>query len=398
MDISLQTHRSYVDRPISRLPTPAFVLSRPIIESNIKRLLNDVSQLGILFRPHVKTLKSIEVTRMMLEGGKHRKIVASTVCEIEGALPLVTEGVLDECLYGMPITGSVLPRLVKIGRSVKILLMIDNEQQVEILERFSLENPGLGIWDVFIKVDVGSHRAGLMDSSPRLRRLIERAESSFAVSIYGFYCHAGHSYGCRDRESVDAVLQSELDGVLAASQMVPSTDRSFVLSIGSTPTAHAIKAIKDRILKRCIIELHAGNFPALDLQQVCTGLVSRADQAARILTDVCSVYPERNEALVNAGAIALSRETSSIPGFGQVVEQPDWHVVRLSQEHGILGLPSDGQPVSEGKQNVGDVFRVGQRVSLYCQHVCITAAAFHVYYVVDENDIVRDTWIPWKGW
>ncbi|KAE8315512.1 hypothetical protein BDV41DRAFT_531391 [Aspergillus transmontanensis] len=57
MDISLQTHRSYVDRPISRLPTPAFVLSRPIIESNIKRLLNDVSQLGISFRPHVKTLK-----------------------------------------------------------------------------------------------------------------------------------------------------------------------------------------------------------------------------------------------------------------------------------------------------------------------------------------------------
>lgn len=115
MDISLQTHRSYVNRPICNLPTPALVLSRPLIENNIKRLHNDVSQLGISFRPHVKTLKvsisialsvqgyemtpfaqSIQVTRMMLEGGKHRKIVASTVCEIEGALPLVAEGVLDE--------------------------------------------------------------------------------------------------------------------------------------------------------------------------------------------------------------------------------------------------------------------------------------------------------------
>jgi hypothetical protein len=40
--------------------------------------------------------KSIEVTRMMLDYGKHRKIVASTICEIEGALPLVQEGILDE--------------------------------------------------------------------------------------------------------------------------------------------------------------------------------------------------------------------------------------------------------------------------------------------------------------
>lgn len=138
--------------------------------------------------------------------------------------------------------------------------MVDNEQQIDLLEQFSLQNPGLERWDVFVKVDVGSHRAGLMNNSPRLRQVIERAESSSAVSIYGFYCHAGHSYGCRDRESVDVVLHSELEGALAASQMVPSTDpdRSFVLSIGSTPTAHAIEAIKDRIPEGYIIELHAG--------------------------------------------------------------------------------------------------------------------------------------------
>lgn len=33
---------------------------------------------------------------MMLAGGKYRSIVASTLCEIHGALPLVKEGVLDE--------------------------------------------------------------------------------------------------------------------------------------------------------------------------------------------------------------------------------------------------------------------------------------------------------------
>lgn len=114
------------------------------------------------------------------------------------------------------------------------------------------------------------------------------------------------------------------------------------------------------------------------------------------MAEVCSVYAERNEALINAGVIAMSREASAFPGFGILVDKPDWHIVRLSQEHGILGLPTKEAAANGGKAL--DNFQVGQKVQLYCQHTCITAAAFHVYYVVDENDIVCDTWIPWKGW
>lgn len=107
------------------------------------------------------------------------------------------------------------------------------------------------------------------------------------------------------------------------------------------------------------------------------------------------MYPDRNEALINAGAIALSRETSAVPGFGQLCHQSEWHVVRLSQEHGILGLGHCG---TQSESRAVNDFHVGKKVLLYCQHACITAAAFHVYYVVDENDVVCDTWIPWKGW
>lgn len=115
------------------------------------------------------------------------------------------------------------------------------------------------------------------------------------------------------------------------------------------------------------------------------------DQAVRVATEVVGVYPERNEALVNAGAIALSRETSTYPGFGRVVGKPSWGVVRLSQEHGILGSEErDAQVVSE--------FKIGERVYLYCNHVCITAAAFFVYFIANEDDVVIASWLPWKGW
>lgn len=51
-----------------------------------------------------------------------------------------------------------------------------------------------------------------------------------------------------------------------------------------------------------------------------------------------------------------------------------------------------------GREKVEEVFEVGQKVWLFVQHACITAAAHHAYYVVDEGDVVRETWVPWKGW
>ncbi|KAH7260423.1 putative serine dehydratase domain-containing protein [Fusarium solani] len=387
MDHSLENYKSYIGKPISELPTPSLVINLPVLKQNVDTLHRDVETLGIAFRPHVKTLKSLEVTRMMLAGGKYRGIVASTIPEIQGALPLVKEGILDECLYGLPVYPSVLPRLVELRKSLRILLMVDNEQQIALLEQSeSSKQP----WDIFVKLDVGSHRAGVETNSKALHSLVERAENSSAVSIYGFYCHAGHSYAGRSRNEAEETLNVEVSSVLSAAKLLPS-GRNIVISVGSTPTAHVVESLKASLPANIKLELHAGNFPSNDLQQVSTGLVTEAQQAVSVAAEVCSVYPERNEALVNAGVIALSREASAFTGFGRVVGKQAWGVVRLSQEHGILGTSEEGRRVE-------DDFKVGQRVELWCNHACITAAAFYVYYVADGEGIVREAWIPWKGW
>ncbi|KAL3462702.1 putative serine dehydratase domain-containing protein [Aspergillus heterothallicus] len=396
----MASYDSYIGKAATELPTPSLILSKPSIERNINQLHQDVKKLGIAFRPHVKTLKSLEVTRLMLGNGLYRKIVASTLPEIEGALPLVEEGVLDECLYSMPIYPSVLPRLAKLTSTLKIVLMIDNEQHIDILEKF----PGTKApWPVFIKIDVGTRRAGVENSSSALPSLVRRVEESSAVDLYGFYCHAGHSYACRTNEAAESVLQDELEGVVSASKLLSGKGRKIIVSIGSTPTAHVVSSLRKVLPEELELELHAGNFPCNDLQQLCTGLIPSSAQSVRVLTEVCSVYPERNEALVNAGTIALSKESSDIPGYGRVIDRPQWSVVRTSQEHGILGLsPSPALSVlgvTEVKdEKVDEAFRVGDRVLLYPQHACITASAFPVYFVVDESDVVMEAWVPWKGW
>ncbi|KAJ5747182.1 uncharacterized protein N7511_008878 [Penicillium nucicola] len=409
MDYSLQNHASYIGRPVSELPTPSLILSKPVLERNTRILLDDVKRLGISFRPHVKTLKCTEVTRMMLGDGEHRRIVASTLSEIRGALDLVKEDKLDECLYGLPVSASALPHLEELNKTVKIILMIDSEQQIDLLDSFASKYSSTVVWPVFIKIDVGSKRAGMVNDSPSLPKLIQRVESSSAASVYGFYCHAGHSYACRTEDAAAAVLQTEVEGVVNAARFLldEKSQRRIVVSVGSTPTAHVVHRLQGALPDGMDLELHAGNYPTNDLQQVATSLVEPSQQAVRILADVCSVYPERNEALINAGTVALSKETSEFPGFAVVTDRPQWSVVRMAQEHGILGWADSEQTRRlvekaglklTAEDKIENAFTVGDKVLLYIQHACITAAMHFAYYVVDQDDIVRETWVPWKGW
>lgn len=354
--------------------------------------------------------------------GPYKKVVASTLREIRGLLPLATQGAIDEILYGIPCPPSALPQLHTYAQSspAKILLMIDNASHVQALESFAASNPTVKPWQVFIKIDEGSSRAGIaLSDSDYLKELISLTEKSKAVELKGIYCHAGRSYSCCGEEAVGKVLSGEVEALLTAVKLVSpealkERKEPLILSLGSTPTAHTISTLTDpqngQLPLNCELELHGGNFPCNDLQQLGTGCIQEEDMAMRVIASVCSFYPSRNEALVNAGVVALSRETGQIAGFGRVcdiinekgeavgdagkAESKGWIVARLSQEHGIVGWAKD----VPGEQQVTGTFNVGDKVLLQIQHACITAAGFGWYFIADKRDIIIDVWVPWKGW
>ncbi|KAM6508251.1 hypothetical protein FALCPG4_018129 [Fusarium falciforme] len=136
--------------------------------------------------------------------------------------------------------------------------MVDNEQQITHLEKAIGQNP----WNIFIKIDVGSHRAGVPTASPALQRLVQRAEASPAVNIYGIYCHAGHSYGGRSRDDAESLLKVEISSVLETAKLLPA-NRNVVVSIGSTPTAHVVESLRTAIPANVKLELHAGQYTTL---------------------------------------------------------------------------------------------------------------------------------------
>jgi D-serine deaminase-like pyridoxal phosphate-dependent protein len=120
-----------------------------------------------------------------------------------------------------------------------------------------LSNPEPPPWAVFIKIDVGARRAGLPPDSPLLEPLLKCAFKSKAIKVEGVYAFAGHSYGSLTIAGAEKVLQEEVSKAIEAAKLLPS-DSPFIVSFGTTPTAHVVTAIQAVIPPHIHLELHAG--------------------------------------------------------------------------------------------------------------------------------------------
>lgn len=224
-------------------------------------------------------------------------------------------------------------------------------------------------------------RAGVAPTSQELDGLLDTIVASAFISLYGFYAHAGHSYASTSQERAVANLQDELSAVnVAAGHAIPKflarghPEPVFILSVGATPTAHAASDIV-RVPHPLngAIELHAGNYPMLDSQQLATNLVNVENVAQRVLASVVSYYPGRgegDEAMCDVGGIGMSKDNGPYPGYGKVVNvlregeditwaprETGWVLGRISQEHGILTRANKCAPEREQ-----DILRLGDVV------------------------------------
>ncbi|KAI0651914.1 hypothetical protein C8Q79DRAFT_899060 [Trametes meyenii] len=418
----------YKGKNLDALRTPALIIDRAVFARNCAKMHEHAKALGARFRAHVKSHKTPEGTRLQLlsNADETHSIVVSTVmevCEVFRA-GLMADGTVKDVLYGLPMApnkiadlSALTDELSAVGASMRIL--IDHPDQVKVIEAWESTKTNHRRWSVFIKVDCGTHRrAGLKPDSPAFDHLLRAVIASQYIALYGFYTHAGHSYASTSFTEAADFLMAEVTAVNNAATLAlsivaattghrPSRD-SLVLSVGATPTAHAAtEELKARIESGLngVLELHAGNYPLLDLQQLNTSLITHRDIAQRVLATVISYYPGRgedgsDEAGCDAGALAMSKDTGPRPGYGDVIGKP-WRLSRVAQEHGILTMMSPASFELGPLQGDGSL-KLGDMVQIVGQHACLTLAGYPWYYVVDsdvsDGNVVVDVWVPWKGW
>ncbi|RDL33287.1 uncharacterized protein BP5553_08726 [Venustampulla echinocandica] len=446
----------FVGKSLNDVATPAAVLDLSKVKSNCNRMLEAVEALGFGWRVHIKTHKTTELTRLQVGGGTGPvKIVVSTLVEAENILPLMLEykSTGRVLLYSFPISPAAVERLSVISSAIGpggLSLMVDHPGQLESVSQIHKSTSITPL--IFLKIDMGSHRAGVVPQTDACYQLIASVvalETAGTCRLLGLYSHAGHSYGGNSRAAAVDLLRQEFEALLVTTEAVHSVLplRPLILSVGATPTTTsvrnllipdlnaptdeqtAIAALRSTIAmvreRKCDIEAHAGVYPVLDCQQLAThalptqgpnALLTWNDLAFTILSEIASIYPGRGkdgspEVLVGSGSLALGREPcKAYDGWGILspwnrkgVQMPSedlekhagWKVGKISQEHGILGWG--------GKPDEADLFEIGQKVKIWPNHACISGAGFDWYLVVDgsrkgKEDEIIDVWPRWRGW
>ena len=261
---------------LSRLSTPCLLIEQSKLQQNIARLSTHIGGLACVLRPHVKTHKSVDITREIVKGGNTRGITVSTLKE---AHHFFQQG-FDDILYAVGIVPNKFAEVKSLlEQGCNLSLILDSLSAAELLADYA-QNNGI-IVQVLIEIDVDNHRAGVNPKSDVLLQIARYLNLHTHTELRGVMTHAGGSYECFDKASQLKLARQERDlSVLAAARIREQNIECPVVSIGSTPTAFAIDDLSG------ITEVRAGVYVLFDLVMAGLGVCTIDDIAVSVLGSI----------------------------------------------------------------------------------------------------------------
>jgi len=368
------------------------VLDRARLSRNTARMTERMRRHGVRLRPHMKTAKSIDVARMATDGN-FGGVTVSTVKEAEY---FFGHGITD-ITYAVSMVPERMPRIARLIRAGAAVAVITDSAAMarEIGRHAEMFDVRL---DTLVEVDCGEDRAGVTADSEALLEVGRTIANQRGTRLAGVLTHAGQSYASRSIAAVEAVAEHErASAVLAAERLRDAGLDCEVVSVGSTPTAVHGRSFEG------VTEVRCGVYMFGDMFQCEIGSVGFDDLAVTVLATVIGHRPDLGTALIDAGALALSKDRSTgapgLPediGFGLILDHAGREridgvrVGHVYQEHGLLvctgPFPYDRLPI-------------GARVRVVPNHVCMTAAMYDTYHVVNGVDpTVVAHWHRVNGW
>jgi len=372
---------------LDHLTTPCAVVDLDRLERNAAAMQQRTRSLGVRLRPHVKTHKCVQAAHLQTAGGGGG-VTVSTLAE---ARSFANEGFSD-ITWAVPLALDRLDGCADLAtRLSRFLLLVDHPLTVAELDRFAAARSIR--FEVLLEVDCGLHRSGVAPDGDGAVTAARSIHESAYLEFAGILTHAGQSYRCRNRTEATEVSRHERDVMVAVAQRLRAAGVGVPeVSIGSTPTVIAADDLSG------VTEVRPGNYLFFDAFQTAIGSCGLDEVALSVLATVLGVYPERRELVVNAGALALSRDPGPVHvdpdcGFGIPVESASQRpmtglkVVSLSQEHGVV----------RSDRPLGPQWRPGSKLRILPNHSCLAAACFDRYHVVRGTEVV-DEWRPVRGW
>ncbi|CTQ53146.1 D-threo-3-hydroxyaspartate dehydratase [Roseibium album] len=364
------------DQGLAELTTPCLVLDEAKMMRNIQRLQDHADALGVALRPHLKTAKSVEVASRVLKDGMGPATV-STLAEAE---VFAKAGVTD-ILYAVGIAPQKLDQVIALRQAgTDLTVILDSLELAQAVAKASRKS-GVAI-PALIEIDCDEHRGGFAADDPLLVET-GRVLHDGGAELRGVMAHAGESYGAVGKNAHARYSEMERSATVAAANALREAGLPCpVVSVGSTPTAHAARDLTG------VTELRAGVYMFFDLVMAGIGACKVDDIALSVLTTVIGHQEKRGWTLVDAGWMAMSRDRGTASqavdqGYGIVCDEQgqvlsDLIMTKANQEHGIIEQrPGSTAPMPD--------FPIGTRLRILPNHACATAAQHSGYNVLPST-------------
>lgn len=335
---------------LDELDTPCLAVDLDAFERNVRLCFSRLADVDV--RPHLKTAKSPQVARLLLDAGA----VGVCVAKLSEAEVMLAGGI-DDVLITTEIAGAVkvrrLARLVSEWREARLRIVVDSWDAASALDA------GLpAALDTLIDVNVGQNRCGVAPGDAlALADRIRGLERLRVVGLQGYEGNLQHVRGAEERRKLCDVSMGRLSR--AAEELRAGGHDIDVVTTGGTGTAEFCAA------HEAVTEVQPGSFAFMDTDYLDTGGIPYESSLVAIATVISRPAPDRT--VIDAGLKTLSDDS----GPARLVGVPGWSYHHGGDEHGVL-TPS-GEPDRRE-------LRVGDRVRLIPSHIDPTINLHDVLY------------------
>ena len=299
---------------LTDLSTPCLVLDRPRLVGNLARMSAVCRRNRVALRPHLKTAKSIDVARIAL-AGEAGGVAVSTLHEAE----YFASAGLNDIQYAVSIVPDKLARVAAIeARGARVTLITD---AIEVADAINAEGERLAHkFHVQIEIDCGERRSGLAPGAPEVIAIARLLAAGTGTAFEGVMTHAGHSYACRSLVDVERVLRRSSAARRLLQPMLTAPPASAVpRSVSARRRPHCMP-----VISKALPKVRAGVETSGDMFQAQIGSCGVEDLAVSVLAEVIGHRSDLGHILIDAGALALSkdRSTEAVPNDVGSVSSP----------------------------------------------------------------------------
>ena len=336
------------------LDTPNVVINEAIVEQNIQRVQSFFDGLGIAFRPHIKTHKSIEIAKKQLKAGA-KGINCQKLSEAE---VFAKAGFKDILLSYNVVGEKKLKFLRDLANICSFKVTADHKEVVKNLSlAFAKQKKTL---QVLVECDTGGSRCGVQSPQEALE-LAKQIHQSKGLKFLGLLTYPA----ANQEKKVDSWL-GKAKQLCEKAGLPPK-----IVSSGGSPSL-----FKAHLYKQ-ITEYRAGTYIYADRSLLSFGY-SLKNCALSVLATVVST-PSSERCILDAGSKSLSSDLLNQKDYGFILEYPKASIRLLSEEHATVDLSKSAKkPVLK------------ERVHIIPNHCCVVSNLFNEVYFYSLDSVAKN--------